>query len=106
MHVMLDTSVLGSALLTGGGASDMALQLIEQGAATHHDERSHAVGGVAEQAGEGGHAGPRWRARHAGVGKNRTGRRAIDGGPRGRDGDPAWQPPGTPGRSYGHLDSL
>lgn len=34
MRVVLDTNVLVSALLTGGGTADMALQLVLQGAAT------------------------------------------------------------------------
>ena len=34
MRVVLDTNVLISALLTGGGTADMAVQLILQGAAT------------------------------------------------------------------------
>ncbi len=34
MRVVLDTNVLVSALLTGGGTADMAVQLILQGAAT------------------------------------------------------------------------
>lgn len=34
MRVVLDTNVLVSALLTGGGTADMAVQLVLQGAAT------------------------------------------------------------------------